>query len=47
MTATVSKTATTSSAGKSSQQIVNDAIKDIDNDEPVVVDIPDIDDDQW
>lgn len=47
VTATVSKTGTTSSAGKSSQQIVNDAIKDIDNDEPVVVDIPDIDDDQW
>ena len=47
VTATVSKTGTTSSTGKSSQQIVNDAIKDIDNDEPVVVDIPDIDDDQW
>ena len=47
VTATVSKTGTTSSTGKSSQEIVNDAIKDIDNDEPIIVDIPDIDDDQW
>ncbi len=47
VTATVSKTGTTSSTGKSAQEIVNEAIKTIDNDTPVVVDIPDIDDDQW
>ena len=47
VTATVSKTGTTSSMGKSAQETVNEALRDIDNDTPIVVDIPDIDDDQW
>ena len=47
VTATVSKTGTTSSTGKSAQEVVNDALKSIDDDTPIVVDIPDIDDSQW
>ncbi len=47
VTAAVSKTGTTSSTGKSAQEIVNDTLKSIDDDTPIVVDIPDIDDSQW
>ena len=47
VTATVSKTGTTSSVGKNAQEVVNDALKTIDDDMPVVVDIPDFDDSQW
>lgn len=47
VTATVSKTGTTSSTGKSAQEVVNEALKSIDDDTPIVVDIPDIDDSQW
>ncbi len=47
VTATVSKTGTTSSTGKSAQEIVNDTLKSIDDDTPIVVEIPDIDDSQW
>lgn len=48
VTATVSKTGTTSSAEKDAQTVVNDALADINDDTPIVVDIPDIiDDDQW
>lgn len=47
VTATVSKTGTTSSTGKDAQTVVNEAIADIDNDQPIVVNIPDIDDSQW
>lgn len=47
VTATVSKTGTTSTTGKAPQDVINDAIANIDDDQPIVVDIPDIDDDQW
>lgn len=47
VTATVSKTGTTSSTGKDPQDSINEAIANIDDDQPVIVDIPDIDDDQW
>lgn len=47
VTATVSKTGTTSTTGKSAQEAVNDAIATMDDNQPIVVDIPDIDDDQW
>ena len=47
VTATVSKTGTASSTGKTAQQVVNDTLKSIDDDTPIVVDIPDIDDSQW
>lgn len=47
VTATVSKTGTTSSAGKDPQTAVNEAIANIDDNQPIVVDIPDIDDSQW
>lgn len=47
VTATVSKTGTTSSTGKDPQDAINEAIANIDDNQPIVVDIPDIDDDQW
>ena len=47
VTATVSKTGTTSSAGKDPQTAVNEALANIDDNQPIVVDIPDIDDSQW
>ena len=47
VTATVTITGTTSSTGKSAQQIVNGALQSIDGDTPIVVDIPDINDSQW
>ena len=49
VTAAVSKTGTTSQAalGETPQEKVLQQIQDIDDDKPFVVDIPDIDDDQW
>ena len=47
VTATDSKTGTTSTTGKAPQDVINDAIANIDDDQPIMVDIPDIDDDQW
>lgn len=49
VTAAVSKTGTTSQAalGETPQEKVMKQIQDIDDDKPFVVDIPDIDDDQW
>ena len=49
VTATVSKTGTTSAAAadKTAQETVIDQIKDIDDNKPFVVDIPDVDDSQW
>ena len=47
VTATVSKTGTTSSTGKDPQTAINDAIANIDDNKPIIVDIPDIDDSQW
>lgn len=47
VTAAVSKTGTTSITGKSPQQAVNEALAYIDDNTPVTVDIPDVDDDQW
>ncbi|MBQ9715773.1 MAG: hypothetical protein IJV77_05135 [Clostridia bacterium] len=47
VTATVSKTGTMSNLDEDAQTAVNKAIADIDNDMPIVVDIPDIDDEQW
>lgn len=49
VTAAVSKTGTTSQTAmdQTAQENVIDQIKDIDDDKPFVVDIPDIDDDQW
>ena len=47
VTATISKTGTTSSTGKDPQDTINEAIANIDDNQPIVVDIPDIDDDQW
>lgn len=50
VTAVVSKTGTTNqdTAGKTPQEAVNDQLKNADaNDEPFVVDIPEIDDKQW
>ena len=47
VTAAVSKTGTISSADKNPQDAINEAIANIDDNQPIVVDIPDIDDDQW
>ena len=49
VTAAVSKTGTTSQAtsGLTPQEELNVKLKDIDDDKPFVVDIPDVDDDQW
>ena len=49
VTAAVSKTGTTSQAalGETPQEKVLQQIQDIDDDKPFVVDIPDIDDNQW
>ena len=47
VTAAVSKTGTTSITGKSPQQAVNEALAYIDDNTPVTVDIPDVDDEQW
>lgn len=49
VTAAVSKTGTTSQAsmGQTAQESVINQIQDIDDDKPFVVDIPDIDDNQW
>ena len=49
VTATVSKTGTTSSTSmdQSAQDTVVSQIQSIDDDTPIVVDIPNIDDDQW
>ncbi len=47
VTATVSRTGTTGAVGKNAQEAVNDALKSIDDDTPIVVDIPDVDDSQW
>lgn len=47
VTATVSKTGTTSSTGKDPQASINEAISNIDNDQPIIVNVPDVDDDQW
>ena len=47
VTAPVSKTGTTSSTGKDAQSAVNETLASIDDDKPIVVDIPDIDDSQW
>ena len=47
VTAAVSKTGTTSSIGKDPQQSVNEELADYDENKPLVIDFPDIDDDQW
>ena len=49
VTASVSKTGTTSSSAmeKSAQDAVIEQIKDMDDNQPIVVEIPDIDDGQW
>jgi len=49
VTASVSKTGTTSATAmdQTAQEAVIEQIKDIDDDSPFVVDIPDIDDSQW
>lgn len=49
VTAAVSKTGTTSqvSANTSAQAVVNSQIQTIDDNQPFVVDVPDVDDDQW
>ena len=49
VTASVSKTGTTSAAAmdQTPQETVIEQIKDIDDNQPFIVDIPDVDDDQW
>lgn len=48
VTAAVSKTGTTSATAQDPQTTVNQALADLDDNAPIVVDIPDIDDeDQW
>lgn len=49
VTAAVSRTGTTNQALKNltPQEALNEQLKSIDDDTPIVVDIPDVDDDQW